>query len=342
MKNPLQVFRFSIANQTNNSVDIHIDGDIVDATTQEIMKAWFGDSTSVSFKSFRNELNKVDVQIYNIIINSLGGHVGDALAMHDYLRELQNKGKVINTKGIGIVASSATLLLLSGNEPEMTENSFFMMHEVSGGVYGSVTQVEQYAVTMRKFNDMIRDMYTKKTKKPKNKIEDMMNKETWLSATEAKENGFISKITGAVQFNNHLDRDKFPYANTAIINSYNNSVKLPSMKKFWSDLVNSVKDKFKNVKPSVESEDPIVNQTALIKNIGDAVITAFEANAEAFENAVNEAVTARTKALTDQLTEMQTTIDQLEEDVKNTTGKETKDKDLKNRGGKKVIGRFDF
>jgi hypothetical protein len=52
MNRQLQVFNFSFQNAANDAVDIHIDGDIVDASTQAMFESWFGDDTSVSFKSF--------------------------------------------------------------------------------------------------------------------------------------------------------------------------------------------------------------------------------------------------------------------------------------------------
>ena len=133
MKTPLQVFTFSIQNKGNRTVDIFIDGQIVDASTQSILKAWFGDETSVSYKSFRDALAKEDADIFNVYINSPGGVVTDAMAIHDLLVQMQTEGKTVNTIGRGLIASSATLILLAGNEPEMTENSTFMIHNVSGG-----------------------------------------------------------------------------------------------------------------------------------------------------------------------------------------------------------------
>src|SRR5687768_10181960 len=115
MKLPIQVFNFSIKNAGKQTVDIHIDGDIVDASTQELLKAWIGDETSVSFKSFRNQVNELDAQVYNIYINSSGGLVTDAMAMHDFMTELESKGKTVNRIGRGIVASSGTYILMGNN-----------------------------------------------------------------------------------------------------------------------------------------------------------------------------------------------------------------------------------
>ena len=125
MKAALQIFNFSLQNQTDGVVDIHIDGDIVDSPTQEIYRNFWGDETSVSFRSFRNQIESASPKSLNVYINSTGGHVGDAMAMHDYLNELAGKGVKINKIGRGIIASAATYLLV-GENSSMTENSMLM------------------------------------------------------------------------------------------------------------------------------------------------------------------------------------------------------------------------
>jgi hypothetical protein len=50
MKKQVQVFNYSVQNEADSSrLNIHIDGAIVDAETQEILRDWWGDETSVSF-----------------------------------------------------------------------------------------------------------------------------------------------------------------------------------------------------------------------------------------------------------------------------------------------------
>jgi ATP-dependent Clp protease protease subunit len=295
MKRTLQVFNFSVRNVTEDSVDIHVDGDIVDVSTQELLKAWFGDESSVSFKSFRDQINAVDAKVYNVYINSNGGIVTDAMAMHDFLEELESKGKTVNRIGRGIIASAATYLLM-GKNSSMTKNSWFMIHNVSGGVWGDVNMIENYAVTLRKFNDRIRDFYSEKTNQRKEVITKMMNAETWMSADEAKEKGFVANIVGAQSFTNQISKEDWPYSNTAVLNAYNNAVKLPQdnennsvtqkleeMKQFWQNLSKEIMNAIKGVK-APENND----HSALMNGIGEAVSKVFENQSEAFEKALNE------------------------------------------------------
>lgn len=327
MKQPIQVFNYSIQNSANDSVDIYIDGDIVDASTQAMIKAFFGDDTSVSYKSFRNSLNKVEVGTYNVIINSPGGHVGDALAIHDLLTDLQNKGKTVNTIGRGIVASSATLILMAGNKPEMSANSWFMMHPVNGAVYGNVDEIENYSRTMRKFNDSIRDLYSSKSGLRKEEVTKLMDAETWLSASEAKEKGFIDAITGEVSFQNKIQPEGWDLHNTAILNKYNNSVKtepqFEDMKKFFSDLGKEIMNAVKGVKPN---ED----QQAFVNSISEAISKPFETIGDSMETQVTEIVNkavepfeARIAGLEQAKLDLEKRNGELETEITNKLGEKT-------------------
>lgn len=55
MKRTLSVFDYAVTNESDDSMDIYV-GEIVDAETQEIYQRWYGDETSVSFKSIRDQI----------------------------------------------------------------------------------------------------------------------------------------------------------------------------------------------------------------------------------------------------------------------------------------------
>lgn len=224
-KAQLPIFNYSIKNQSETAVDIYIDGDIVDASTQAFIKAYWGDDTSVSYKSFRDQVTQSEATVFNVYINSGGGQVTEAMAIHDLLQELQNNGKTVNTIGRGIVASSATYILMAGKSPSMSSNSFLMIHNVSGAVYGSVNEIENYASTMRKFNDKINSFYQEFTGLSKTVVSNLMDAESWLTAEDAKAKGFVKNVTGAVSFSNSIKPEKWIFENKSILNTYNSFTK---------------------------------------------------------------------------------------------------------------------
>ena len=339
MKTPLQVFTFSIQNKGNRTVDIFIDGQIVDASTQSILKAWFGDETSVSYKSFRDALAKEDADIFNVYINSPGGVVTDAMAIHDLLVQMQTEGKTVNTIGRGLIASSATLILLAGNEPEMTENSTFMIHNVSGGAYGTVDQIESYAVAMRKFNNMIVDLYANRTGLKKEEINNMMNAETWMTATDAVDKKFVAKKTAKADFKNSFEPEYWPFNNMAFLNQYNDSITKEEkidMKKLFSDLTANIMAAIKGIK----FEAPAANATpeqqhqALMNSIATAMQAPFDTFQASVETEISNAVSASVETAVSDLKE---TVSGLETEIENMKGDGSKPRHEK---GETPIGSF--
>ena len=347
MKRQFQTFNFHIQNASADSVDIYIDGQIVDAETEQILRDWFGDDTSTSFKSFRSQLNAVEAKTYNVYINSPGGLVTDAMAIHDLLVEMQGKGKTVNTVGRGIVASAATYILMSGNNSRMSKNSWFMIHNVSGFAYGDVNEVERQAATLRKFNDATRDFYADATGIRKEDITKMMNAETWLTADEAKEKGFITEVDGEATFTNALRKEDWQFQNMAVFNAYNANVKKPAqadpnlsfqnelddMKKFFLNLGADIKKAINSIK-APENND----HETLMNSIGDAVSNCFTSAGDALDEAVQQAikegvqnaVTEAVKPFEDRIatletanTALETKNGDLEAEITNLKGKPT-------------------
>lgn len=366
MKRPIQIFNYVINQSSQDAVDIFIDGSIVDAETQELYKLFWGDDTSVSYKSFRESLEKHNAGTYNVYINSPGGMVTDAMAIHDYLVELQSKGKTVNTIGRGIVASAATYILMAAKSPSLSKNSWFMIHNVSGAIWGDVNEVEQYAAMMRKFNNACRDFYAQFTGIRKEDVTKMMDSETWMTADEAKEKGFIKEVTGDVSFTNYIPKDHWQFNNTAVLNSYNSFTKnTPEMKFNFEEITKS----FKNVlieagiiKDDKGANDMAAKLSAAMENALKPAVTASEqldekiTNAvtkalenfkpeaadqtEAITNAVNEAVKNLAKA--EDLTALKNDLDKLTNDVANKLGKPLKQEKKEEDADRKVNSRRDF
>jgi ATP-dependent Clp endopeptidase proteolytic subunit ClpP len=296
MKRQFNTFQFRVENSTNNAVDIYIDGAIVDAETQELYKYWYGDDTSVSFKSFRNQVLEADANTYNVYINSYGGIVTDAMAIHDLLIELQNKGKTVNTVGRGIVASAATYILMAGRNAEMSKNSWFMVHNVSGFAWGDVNEVEKQAATLRKFNNATRDFYSDATGISQEEITSLMDAETWMTATEAKEKGFIKQVGSESVITNSIPKEHWQFQNQAILNAYNSAVKQPPASSELSQLFNNqteeMKKFFQNIVDAIKGTKPAENSTSITgEQLAAAVQSPFEEVASEIENQISTGIT---------------------------------------------------
>ncbi|MCL1690839.1 Clp protease ClpP [Elizabethkingia anophelis] len=302
--NKLQIFNYHITNQNSDRLDVYIDGSIVNAETQEMLREWWNDQTSVSFKSFRTQVLESGLKNIKITINSRGGQIFDAKAMHDFIQQLENDGYNVETLGIGMVCSAATYILSASKNSKISKNAYYMIHNVSGGIAGDVNEVEKYATQLRNFNNNIRDFYADLTGKPASEIEDLMNAETWFYGQEAVDNGFVKNVVSEQTPKNIINQSDWQFKNLAPLDVYNSFVNEPAdknenliqnidMKNLATLIGTAVSNVFANFtvtpKPKEDGSegntDPVTNE-ALSEFITNAIAGInFE---EHITNAVNE------------------------------------------------------
>jgi len=80
----------------------------------------------------------------------------------------------------------------------MAENALFMIHKASGMVMGNSDDMRDFADKLDKVNGSIATTYISKTKKDEKEINDLMAAETWLTADEALELGFVDELAGEI------------------------------------------------------------------------------------------------------------------------------------------------
>lgn len=290
------IFNYKISNQGGERLDVYIDGVIVDAETQEIYREWFNDQTSVSFKSFRTEIIDSGVKNISITINSFGGQIGDAMAMHDFIQQLENDGYNIETIGIGMVCSASTYILSASKNSKISKNAYYMIHNVSGYAWGDVNEVEKTAKNLRKFNDNIRDFYVNLTGKSANQIEEWMNAETWFYGKEAVDNGFVKNLVSEQSPKNAINQNDWMFKNQNPLLAYNSfvpknedfNIKNLDMNKFVEAIVNAFKTNNLVVTEENKPAEPLT-----VENLTGALNKAFEGlqtepSEESIQNAVNK------------------------------------------------------
>ena len=173
-------------------------------------------------------------------IASEGGSYFEGLTMASMVSTY--KGKT-TAKGIGIVASAATVVFLAADEKILTKNSFFMIHSAWAGAEGNAKEISKTVELLSKVDEQMVNIYTaqmeSKGKLINNSVEEtkayvkeMMANETWLSAEEAVDYGFADYIMDEAQI-----QDYNTYA--AVINKVRAESKFKNIPK----IKNSMNDK---------------------------------------------------------------------------------------------------
>lgn len=151
---------------------------------------FFGEG--VTAKQFADDIKKLgNITQLHLRINSDGGVVTDARAMYNIL--VEHKAHV--TVHIdGIAASAASFLAMAGDEIEISEGGFFMIHDARAVSIGTAEDMRHMADVLDQVNETIRQTYAARTGIEEDKIKKWMEEETWFTGKEAVNFGFADKL----------------------------------------------------------------------------------------------------------------------------------------------------
>ena len=158
---------------------------------EEIGEDWFS-SGGVTAKGFQKELSQIKANQIDLHVNSPGGEVFDGLTIHNLIKQHPAK---VTTYVDGLAASIASVIALAGDKIIMAENALMMIHNPYGMTRGDATEMRRMADTLDKVSNSIVMTYTGKTGRSDEEIKTLMDAETWMTADEAREYGFIDEIS---------------------------------------------------------------------------------------------------------------------------------------------------
>lgn len=134
-------------------------------------------------------LESVEVEI-----NSPGGSVFEGQRIYSALRGMSARGVEITTTVNGLAASMGSVILMAGDKRQMTHGSRIMIHEASTIVRGDARTLRQNADLLESISSEIAGIYADRSGGDEKAIRNLMLAETWMTADEAKENGFVDVV----------------------------------------------------------------------------------------------------------------------------------------------------
>ena len=153
------------------------------------------DDTTASLVSaqllfLESENPKKDIGIY---INSPGGYVTAGLAIYDTMQYIRCP---ISTLCIGQAASMGSLLLAAGDKGNRIAlpNARVMVHQPSGGYRGVATDIERHAEEILDLKERLNNIYVKHTGQDYETIERKLDRDTFMTAEDAKEFGIVDTV----------------------------------------------------------------------------------------------------------------------------------------------------
>jgi ATP-dependent Clp protease protease subunit len=139
-----------------------------------------------------SENPKKQIEMY---INSPGGVVTSGFAIYDTMQYIKSP---VATTCMGFAASMGSFLLMAG-EPGARialPNARIMIHQGSGGFQGKVSDIERHAKDVKETQAKINALYAKHCGRTEEEVEKALDRDTFMSAEEAKEWGLVDLVQG--------------------------------------------------------------------------------------------------------------------------------------------------
>ncbi|SPP32471.1 ATP-dependent Clp protease proteolytic subunit 1 [Arsenophonus endosymbiont of Aleurodicus floccissimus] len=156
---------------------------------ETIGQDWAGEG--ISSKRIGAILRSLAGEDITVNINSPGGDLFEGLTIYNQLREYACK---VTVKILGLSASAASIIAMSGDEIQIGRSAFLMIHNIWGLAVGNRHDFAEITEKMTPFDVAMRDVYVARTGMDAKTITSMMDNETWINGGEAVEKGFADSF----------------------------------------------------------------------------------------------------------------------------------------------------
>lgn len=169
-----------VKNLAETSADLYLYGEIVDE------KWWDSD---VDAKDLRDAIDGLsEGSTLNMYVNSPGGSVFVASAMASMLERAKERGVTVNAYVDGLAASAASFLIMAADNITLYKNSMLMIHKPMSFAWGNANDLQATIDALNNIEDSVMmPLYEKKAIGEMEKIKELVNAETWLTADETAE-----------------------------------------------------------------------------------------------------------------------------------------------------------
>lgn len=128
-----------------------------------------------------------------MFINSQGGHVESGDTIHDMVRFIRPRVRMVGT---GWVASAGALVYVAVplEDRYCLPNTRFLLHQPAGGVGGTASDIEIEAKEILKMRERINRLFARQTGQTVERIEEDTRRNFWLGAEAARAYGLVGTV----------------------------------------------------------------------------------------------------------------------------------------------------
>ena len=134
-----------------------------------------------------------------IVFSSPGGSIIDGFELFDFIQDIRSSGHKVTTGSLGMAASMAGVLLQAGDVRWIGHQSWMMIHRAAFGAIGKTYEVEDEVKLVKRIEDRILDIFTKRSNLSKLKIKrNWDRKDWWIDADQCVDYGLVDEIRGVM------------------------------------------------------------------------------------------------------------------------------------------------
>ena len=167
--------------------NIYFYGDILESNALELNAALFELDKKLSISGVFLDVKP----IINLRINSYGGSLFAGLATVDVIRNLNSE---VHSYVEGAAASAATIISVACNKRYIGKYSKMLIHQLSSGIYGKYTELEDDMENNKHLMTTIKSIYKQYTKLPMKKLDEILKHDLWFDSKTCLDYGLVDEI----------------------------------------------------------------------------------------------------------------------------------------------------
>jgi ATP-dependent Clp endopeptidase proteolytic subunit ClpP len=166
---------------------------VAEITIYDVIDRYYG----ISAAAIYDQLKALgSIKSIRVRLNSNGGSVFEGIAIYNLLKQHSAR---VNVRIDGLAASMASIIAMAGDDIEIGDGAYLMIHDPLGSVRGDSADMREMADLLDKMRDQLVGIYARRTSQSEEQIKEWMKAETWMTADEAIANRFADRSVAGLQ-----------------------------------------------------------------------------------------------------------------------------------------------